>query len=53
MIEKKGIELKIGEKVKGVEKVGKGEKIKFEKVKGGDEEKIEEDEVMIEKGSSN
>jgi len=50
MLEKQGIEFKMGAKVTGVEKSGKGAKITFEPVKGGDAQTIEADVVLISTG---
>ncbi|PAO61109.1 dihydrolipoyl dehydrogenase [Brucella melitensis] len=50
LLEKQGIAFKLGAKVTGVEKVGKGAKITFEPVKGGDAETLEADAVLIATG---
>jgi dihydrolipoamide dehydrogenase len=50
MLEKQGIEFKMSAKVTGVEKSGKGAKITFEPVKGGEAQTIEADVVLISTG---
>ncbi|KXF79289.1 dihydrolipoamide dehydrogenase [Paramesorhizobium deserti] len=50
MLEKQGIEFKLGAKVTGVEKTGKGAKVTLEPVKGGDAETIEADAVLVATG---
>ncbi|GGA91493.1 dihydrolipoyl dehydrogenase [Brucella endophytica] len=50
MLEKQGIEFKLGAKVTGVEKLKKGAKVTFEPVKGGDAETIEADAVLVATG---
>ena len=50
MLEKQGIAFKLGAKVTGVEKSGKGAKVTFEPVKGGDAETIEADAVLVSTG---
>ncbi|MEK1888122.1 MAG: dihydrolipoyl dehydrogenase [Phyllobacterium sp.] len=50
MLEKQGIEFKMGAKVTGVEKSGKGAKIEFEPVKGGDPQTLEADVVLVSTG---
>jgi len=50
MLEKQGIEFKLGAKVTGVEKTGKGAKVTFEPVKGGDAETIDADAVLVATG---
>ncbi|MBB2972536.1 dihydrolipoyl dehydrogenase [Mesorhizobium sp. RMAD-H1] len=50
LLEKQGIEFKLGAKVTGVEKAGKGVKVVFEPVKGGDAEAIEADAVLVATG---
>ncbi len=50
LLEKQGIAFKLGAKVTGVEKTGKGAKVTFEPVKGGDAETIEADAVLISTG---
>lgn len=50
LFEKQGIAFKLGAKVTGVEKVGKGAKVTFEPVKGGDAETLEADAVLIATG---
>ncbi|ATU93503.1 dihydrolipoyl dehydrogenase [Phyllobacterium zundukense] len=50
MLEKQGIEFKMGAKVTGVEKSGKGAKVTFEPVKGGDAEVIDADVVLVSTG---
>lgn len=47
---KQGMEFKLGAKVTGVEKSGKGAKVTHEPVKGGDAETIEADVVLIATG---
>ncbi|WP_271897669.1 dihydrolipoyl dehydrogenase [Candidatus Phyllobacterium onerii] len=50
MLEKQGIEFKMGAKVTGVEKSGKGAKITFEPVKGGEALTIDADVVLVSTG---
>jgi dihydrolipoamide dehydrogenase len=50
MLEKQGIEFKMSAKVTGVDKSGKGAKITFEPVKGGEAQTIEADVVLISTG---
>ncbi|MRG54787.1 dihydrolipoyl dehydrogenase [Phyllobacterium sp. SYP-B3895] len=50
MLEKQGIEFKMGAKVMGVEKAGKGAKVTFEPVKGGDPQTLEADAVLVSTG---
>lgn len=50
MLEKQGIEFKMSAKVTGVEKSGKGAKITFEPVKGGEAQTIETDVVLVSTG---
>ncbi|WP_342633333.1 dihydrolipoyl dehydrogenase [Phyllobacterium bourgognense] len=50
MLEKQGIDFKMSAKVTGVEKSGKGAKITFEPVKGGEAQTIEADVVLISTG---
>ncbi|MCK4205807.1 dihydrolipoyl dehydrogenase [Brucella pituitosa] len=50
LLEKQGIVFKLGAKVTGVEKAGKGAKVTFEPVKGGDAETIDADAVLISTG---
>lgn len=50
MLEKQGIEFKMSAKVTGVEKSGKGAKITFEPVKGGEAQTIEADVVLVSTG---
>jgi dihydrolipoyl dehydrogenase len=50
MLEKQGIEFKMGAKVTGVEKSGKGVKVTFEPVKGGDAQTIDTDVVLVSTG---
>lgn len=50
LLEKQGIVFKLGAKVTGVEKTGKGAKVIFEPVKGGDAETIDADAVLISTG---
>lgn len=50
MLEKQGIEFKLGAKVTGVEKQKKGVKVTFEPVKGGDKETIDADVVLVATG---
>jgi dihydrolipoamide dehydrogenase len=50
LLEKQGIEFKLGAKVTGVEKQKKGVKVTFEPVKGGDKETIEADAVLVATG---
>lgn len=50
MLEKQGIEFKMSAKVTGVEKSGKGAKVTFEPVKGGEAQTIEADVVLVSTG---
>lgn len=50
MLEKQGIAFKLGAKVTGVEKSGKGAKVTFEPVKGGEAQTIEADAVLVSTG---
>ncbi|MHC5231746.1 dihydrolipoyl dehydrogenase [Brucella sp. LJL56] len=50
LLEKQGIAFKLGAKVTGVEKAGKGAKVTFEPVKGGAAETLEADTVLIATG---
>ncbi|CAN7643759.1 dihydrolipoyl dehydrogenase [Rhizobium sp. LjRoot254] len=50
MLTKQGMELKLGAKVTNVEKTGKGAKVTFEPVKGGEAQSIEADVVLIATG---
>jgi dihydrolipoamide dehydrogenase len=50
MLAKQGIDFKLGAKVTGVEKSGKGAKVTFEPVKGGDAATIDADVVLIATG---
>jgi dihydrolipoamide dehydrogenase len=50
MLEKQGIGFKMGAKVTGVEKSGKGAKITFEPVKGGEAQTVEADVVLVSTG---
>ncbi|MCV9997922.1 dihydrolipoyl dehydrogenase [Pararhizobium sp. YC-54] len=50
MLAKQGIDFKLGAKVTGVEKSGKGAKVTFEPVKGGDASTIDADVVLIATG---
>jgi dihydrolipoamide dehydrogenase len=50
MLEKQGIEFKTGAKVTGVEKSGKGAKVTFEPVKGGEAQTISADAVLVSTG---
>ncbi|WHS31931.1 dihydrolipoyl dehydrogenase [Brucella sp. NM4] len=50
LLEKQGIAFKLSAKVTGVEKSGKGAKVTFEPVKGGDAEVLEADAVLISTG---
>ena len=50
LLEKQGITFKLGAKVTGVEKAGKGAKVTFEPVKGGNAETIDADAVLISTG---
>jgi dihydrolipoamide dehydrogenase len=50
ILAKQGMEFKLGAKVTGVEKSGKGAKVSFEPVKGGDAETIDADVVLIATG---
>lgn len=50
MLEKQGIAFKLGAKVTGVEKSGKGAKVTFEPVKGGETQTIAADAVLVSTG---
>lgn len=50
LLEKQGIAFKLGAKVTGVEKAGKGAKVTFEPVKGGATETLEADAVLVATG---
>ena len=50
ILAKQGMDIKVSAKVTGVEKAGKGAKVSFEPVKGGDAETIEADVVLIATG---
>ncbi|WP_428426499.1 dihydrolipoyl dehydrogenase [Pararhizobium sp.] len=50
MLAKQGIDFKLGAKVTGVEKSGKGAKVTYEPVKGGDVATIDADVVLIATG---
>lgn len=50
MLAKQGIDIKVSAKVTGVEKSGKGAKVTFEPVKGGDAVTIDADVVLIATG---
>lgn len=50
MLAKQGMEFKLGSKVTGVEKSGKGAKVTYEPVKGGDAETLDADAVLISTG---
>ncbi|URK86859.1 dihydrolipoyl dehydrogenase [Rhizobium sp. RCAM05350] len=50
MLAKQGIDIKVGAKVTGVEKSGKGAKVTYEPVKGGDAATIDADVVLIATG---
>ncbi|MGI6856020.1 dihydrolipoyl dehydrogenase [Mesorhizobium sp. 1B3] len=50
MLAKQGVDFKLGAKVTGVEKDGKGAKVTFEPVKGGAAETIEADVVLVATG---
>ncbi|MBO6717538.1 MAG: dihydrolipoyl dehydrogenase [Rhizobiaceae bacterium] len=50
MLAKQGIEFKLGSKVTGLKKAGKGAKVTFEPVKGGDAETIDADAVLVATG---
>ncbi|MBC2883884.1 dihydrolipoyl dehydrogenase [Ochrobactrum sp. CM-21-5] len=50
LLEKQGIAFKLGTKVTGVEKAGKGAKVTFELVKGGNAETLEADAVLVATG---
>ncbi|MGU3573979.1 dihydrolipoyl dehydrogenase [Brucellaceae bacterium C25G] len=50
MMEKQGLVFKLGAKVTGVEKAGKGAKVTYSPVKGGDAEVLEADVVLIATG---
>jgi dihydrolipoamide dehydrogenase len=50
MLAKQGMDFKLGAKVTGVVKAGKGAKVTFEPVKGGDAETIEADAVLVATG---
>jgi dihydrolipoamide dehydrogenase len=47
---KQGIELKLGAKVTGVEKGGKGARVTFQPVKGGEAETLEAERVLVSTG---
>jgi dihydrolipoamide dehydrogenase len=47
ILAKQGMDFKLGAKVTGVEKSGKGAKVSFEPVKGGDKEVLEADIVLV------
>lgn len=50
LMEKQGIEYKLGAKVTGVEKTASGAKVTFEPVKGGDAQTLEADIVLVATG---
>ncbi|MGD9915241.1 MAG: dihydrolipoyl dehydrogenase [Rhizobiaceae bacterium] len=50
MLAKQGMEFRLGAKVTGVEKAGKGAKVTFEPVKGGAAETLDADAVLIATG---
>ncbi|HWK64633.1 MAG TPA: dihydrolipoyl dehydrogenase [Rhizobiaceae bacterium] len=50
MLAKQGVDFKLGAKVTGVEKDGKGAKVTFEPVKGGASETIDADVVLVATG---
>lgn len=50
MMEKQGLTFKLGAKVTGVEKAGKGAKVTYSPVKGGDAEVLEADVVLVATG---
>src|SRR5690606_37774026 len=50
MLAKQGMEFRLGAKVTGVAKAGKGAKVTFEPVKGSDAETIEADAVLVATG---
>lgn len=50
LMEKQGIEYKLGAKVTGVEKTSSGAKVTFEPVKGGDAQTLEADIVLVATG---
>ncbi|MGU3399095.1 dihydrolipoyl dehydrogenase [Brucellaceae bacterium D45D] len=50
LLEKQGITFKLSAKVTGVEKSGKGAKVTFEPVKGGEAETLDADAVLISTG---
>lgn len=50
MMEKQGLAFKLGAKVTGVEKAGKGAKVTYSPVKGGDAEVLEADVVLVATG---
>lgn len=50
MLAKQGMEFKLGQKVTGVEKSGKGAKVTFEPVKGGDAQELKADIVLVATG---
>lgn len=50
LMEKQGIEYKLGAKVTGVEKIASGAKVTFEPVKGGDAQTLEADIVLVATG---
>jgi dihydrolipoamide dehydrogenase len=50
MLAKQGIDIKLSSKVTGLAKAGKGAKVTFEPVKGGDAETLEADAVLVSTG---
>ncbi|MFK4824735.1 dihydrolipoyl dehydrogenase [Paenochrobactrum sp. BZR 588] len=50
MMEKQGLVFKLGAKVTGVEKAGKGAKVTYSPVKGGEEQVLEADVVLVATG---
>jgi dihydrolipoamide dehydrogenase len=50
LLEKQGLSFKLSSKVTGLEKSGKGAKVTFEPVKGGDQETITADVVLVATG---
>ncbi|MGJ8572990.1 MAG: dihydrolipoyl dehydrogenase [Hoeflea sp.] len=50
ILAKQGMDIKVGAKVTGVENTGKGAKVSFEPVKGGDAQTIDADIVLIATG---
>lgn len=50
MLAKQGMEFNLGAKVTGVEKTGKGAKVTFEPVKGGEAQTLEADVVLVATG---